>query len=123
MSGEEHKPEPSKHALLAAVFSLVAPVSIVFGFVILSALRPASGPPPPPRPLSASVLHYSCLGLIELVCLFGIVSACWAIPRRPENSRLISNSIQAIGFFGVLACLFVGFLGFLGIVFSEHITP
>jgi len=92
---------------------------MVFGFVILGALRPVSGPPPPTRNwFDSVVLCY--LFLTELVCLSGIISACWAIPRRPENSRLISNSIQAIGFFGVLVCLFVGFVTFFLIGLGVH---
>ncbi len=118
MSGEEHKPEPSKHTLWAALFSLVAPVAMVVGIVCLGFLME------PPFPVWLLNCYTS---LTILVCLFGIVSACWAISRRPENSRLTSNSIQAIGFFGVLACLFVGVFAlfiFLRLTFGPgHIAP
>ncbi len=107
MSGEEHKPEPSNNALSAAWFSLIAPVAMgVLPFL-----------DPHPYPVGTAK-WYSFLTLT--VCVFGIVSACWAIPRRPENSRLISNSIQAIGFFGVLACLFVGFWALFVLIFAFH---
>lgn len=95
MSAVENKPEiPANAALIAAWLSLASPVVMVF----LAGLLPKDNPPL--HPVNNS---WYCQ-LTAFVCLFGILSAGWALKNRTAKSA----TIPAIAIMGIIICVIIG---------------